>query len=89
MLRAGGAVLSPQSFSATDNGLVQRCRLSESRTSWSDIEAVEEDSDYLYFFHDRGVATIIPRRVFPTRTAYNEFVALVRSYVAPSEIKGG
>jgi hypothetical protein len=85
VLRPGSSFLTPQVFSVTNRGLTQRSKNSEHITYWSGIEGLEEDTNYLYLFHDRGVATYIPRSAFPNHTAIQEFVELVNRYVSKTK----
>jgi hypothetical protein len=80
--RQGGNFLSPQTFSLSPAGLLQRSKHCESLIGWEAIESVEEDKNYLCLFLDRGLATYIPKRSFSDTAAYSDFAKQVDQYVS-------
>lgn len=85
LYRPQGAIAEPQTYSASEAGLIQRSKYSEQRTAWSAFEAVERDSTYIYLFLDRGYATCIPIRAFENQTQCEEFISVVNRYVSSAQ----
>jgi hypothetical protein len=87
-LHPGGPFLTPTDFTVAPDGLFFRSDRGEGRLAWHAFLRIEETATHLYFFVDKAMAQVIPKRCFPSEAAASEFVASAKRYFAAAHPNG-
>ena len=76
MLKEGNNknLLQKRKLIVTDKAIIETSTASETKTPWSDINKVEETSEYIYIYNSSISAYIIPKRVLGNRNKINTFL---------------
>lgn len=75
-------VFGPQKIILSADGVADIGELSQSTTHWKAVERVTATDDCLYIYVNALAAVIVPKRFFPTDTAFEDFVKKAKEYHA-------
>jgi YcxB-like protein len=71
--KADKGQLGTHTIALSEQGLVERTAVGESRTSWAGVDRVEQNDDYIFIYTSPIAAHLIPKRAFAGSQA-QEFV---------------
>ena len=63
----------------SEDGVAERTAVHESRTSWSGVDRVEQDADYIFIYTSPNGAHVVPRRAFADARQAEEFCEFARA----------
>jgi hypothetical protein len=81
-----GAYLRPYEIKISEDELLVRDDLNESRYSWRSFRRVEETPEHIYLFIDKAMAVIVPERCFANAEERAQFKSIVRDKIAANGV---
>ncbi|EDP67661.1 hypothetical protein CAT7_04459 [Carnobacterium sp. AT7] len=86
MLKEGNNknLLQKRKIFLTDEAIIETSTASETKTPWSDVNKVEETSEYIYIYNSSISAYIIPKRVLGNQNKINTFLEELYKYLPSS-----
>lgn len=73
-------LLCGHTVSISPEWLAEKTEVNDTKVSWSTLNAIEEDGDYLYLFVTKAVAHTIPKRAFTSLAEAQTFMDRSRRY---------
>ena len=77
-------VLGKHTIVIEPSGVTEKGSVSESKSAWSGVEKIEEDSQYVYIFTSPLQAHVIPKRAFRTREESQTFLETAKAFFSQS-----
>jgi hypothetical protein len=68
----------------SEDGVLERTAVNESRTSWTGVDRVEQNADYIFVYTTPGSAHVVPKRAFAGAGQADAFYQLARARKAAS-----
>jgi hypothetical protein len=76
--RPGKGQLGRHTLVLDDSGVFETTGVGETRTSWTGVDRIEQDRDYIFIYTTPAAAHVIPKRVFTEEKADEFYAAAVR-----------
>jgi magnesium-transporting ATPase (P-type) len=77
------ALVGPRTLTLEDDGIVERSRTGETRTSWPAVERVVVDDRFVLIYLSAVHAHVVPRGAFASREQQDRFVAAIERHLKP------
>jgi len=71
--------LGRHTLSLSEDGLIERTAVGESRTAWTGVDRVEQDRAYIFIYTSAAAAHVIPKRAFRSAEEAERFYQLSRA----------
>jgi hypothetical protein len=81
-------VLGEHYMKIDQHGLIERTSVGESSSTWSGVERIARNNDYIFIYSSALGAYIVPRRAFASQTEFDKLHDLAESYRSASEHAG-
>jgi hypothetical protein len=77
-------VLGKHTVVIEPGGVTEKASVSESKSTWSGVEKIEDDNQYIYIFTSPLQAHVIPKRAFGSREESQTFLQTAKAFFAQS-----
>lgn len=77
-------VLGKHTLVIEASGVMEKGSVSESKSTWSGVEKIEDNSDYIYIFTSPLQAHVIPKRAFRTSEESQTFLETAKAFLSQS-----
>lgn len=80
--KPGKGLLGKHTMIVSEEGLVERTAVGESRTSWAGVDRIEQNAEYIFIYTSAAAAHVVPKRAFGDGQAAEDFYRRVRTGTA-------
>lgn len=78
--------IGPQATSLSTEGIIERSQGVETKISWSSIQKIIQNDDYVFISLNAFQTSVIPKRAFPTESSLQEFLDYINARVETESI---
>jgi hypothetical protein len=77
--KPGKGLLGKHTMVVSEEGLVERTAVGESRTSWAGVDRIEQNPEYIFIYTSAAGAHVVPKRALGDRQVAEDFYRRVRT----------